>query len=300
MNYKSGFIAIIGRPNAGKSTLLNAILNEKIAITTPKAQTTRNNISGILTREDAQFVFTDTPGIHKPKHELGKTLNKNAYTAIAEADVNFWVVDATQPFGTGDEFLLEKIRQSHIPCFLILNKIDLLDKEKLLLTLQKWQSKYDFAEIFPISALTQKNLDELLEVTKTYLEEGPKYFPDEMISDHGEQFQIAEIIREKVLTKTNEEVPHSVAVVIEKKEETSSSLYLQAMIVVERTSQKAILIGKQGTMIRNIRLAAQKELKAKFNKKVELELYVRVEKNWRNRSSKLQQFGYLELDDKNE
>lgn len=300
MNYKSGFIAIIGRPNAGKSTLLNAILHEKIAITTPKAQTTRNNISGILTREDAQFVFTDTPGIHKPKHELGKTLNKNAYTAIAEADVNFWVVDATQPFGTGDEFLLEKIRQAHIPCFLILNKIDLLDKEKLLLTLQKWQSKYNFAEIFPISALTQNNLDELLEVTKTYLEEGPKYFPDEMISDHGEQFQISEIIREKVLTKTNEEVPHSVAVIIEKKEDTSSSLYLQAMIVVERASQKAILIGKQGTMIRNIRLAAQKELKAKFNKKVELELYVRVEKNWRNRSSKLQQFGYLELDDKNE
>ncbi len=300
MNYKSGFIAIIGRPNAGKSTLLNTLLHEKIAITTPKAQTTRNNISGILTRSDAQFVFTDTPGIHKPKHELGKTLNKNAYTAIAEADVNFWVVDATQPFGTGDEFLLEKVRQSHIPCFLILNKIDLLEKEKLILTLQKWQSKYDFAEIFPISALTQNNLDELLEVTKTYLDEGPKYFPDEMISDHGEQFQIAEIIREKVLTKTNEEVPHSVAVVIEKRDETPSCMYLQALIVVERASQKAILIGKQGSMIRNIRLAAQKDLKAKFNKKVELELYVRVEKNWRNRSNKLQQFGYLELDDKDE
>lgn len=300
MNYKSGFIAIIGRPNAGKSTLLNTLLHEKIAITTPKAQTTRNNISGILTRSDAQFVFTDTPGIHKPKHELGKTLNKNAYTAIAEADVNFWVVDATQPFGTGDEFLLEKVRQSHIPCFLILNKIDLLEKEKLILTLQKWQSKYDFAEIFPISALTQNNLDELLEVTKTYLDEGPKYFPDEMISDHGEQFQIAEIIREKVLTKTNEEVPHSVAVVIEKRDETPSCMYLQALIVVERASQKAILIGKQGSMIRNIRLAAQKDLKAKFNKKVELELYVRVEKNWRNRSNKLQQFGYLELDGKDE
>ena len=216
MTYKSGFIAIIGRPNAGKSTLLNAILKQKIAITTPKAQTTRNNIAGILTREDAQFIFTDTPGIHKPKHELGRSLNRNAYTAIAEADINFWVVDATQSFGGGDEFLLEKIKQSHIPCFLLLNKIDLLKKEEVLKTLEEWKERYDFAEIFPISALERDNVEHLLEVVKEYLEEGVKYFPDEMVSDHGEQFQIAEIIREKVLLKTNEEVPHSVAVVIER------------------------------------------------------------------------------------
>lgn len=298
--YKSGFISIIGRPNAGKSTLLNAILKEKIAITSDKPQTTRNNISGILTREDAQFVFIDTPGIHKPKHELGKTLNKNAYTAIAEADVNFWMVDATQSFGSGDEFILEKMKTSHIPCFLILNKIDLLDKEKLIKVLKSWQDRFAFAEIFPISALKKENIDHLLEVTKAYLEEGPKYFPDDMISDHGEQFQIAEIIREKVLYKTKEEVPHSVAVVIEKKEETDTKVFLQAMIVVERTSQKSILIGKQGAMIRGIRLAAQKELKEKFHKKVELELFVRVEKNWRNRSSKLQQLGYLEMETNNE
>lgn len=300
MSYKSGFIAIIGRPNAGKSTLLNTLLKEKIAITTPKPQTTRNNISGILTREDAQFVFTDTPGIHKPKHELGRTLNRNAYTAIAEADVNFWVVDATQPYGGGDEFLLEKVKQSHIPCFLILNKIDLLDKEKMMKMLQEWETRYTFAEIFPISALRKDNVDQLLETTKSYMEEGPKYFPDDMKSDHGEQFQMAEIIREKVLFKTNEEVPHSVAVVIEKKEEKENSVHIQALIIVERTSQKAILIGKQATMIRNIRLAAQKDLKEKFHKKVELELYVRVEKNWRNRSSKIQQFGYMELEDKHE
>ncbi len=298
--YKSGFISIIGRPNAGKSTLLNAILKEKIAITSDKPQTTRNNISGILTREDAQFVFIDTPGIHKPKHELGKTLNKNAYTAIAEADINFWMVDATQSFGSGDEFILEKMKTSHIPCFLILNKIDLLDKEKLIKVLKSWQDRFAFAEIFPISALKKENIDHLLEVTKEYLEEGPKYFPDDMISDHGEQFQIAEIIREKVLYKTKEEVPHSVAVVIEKKEETDTKVFLQAMIVVERTSQKSILIGKQGAMIRGIRLAAQKELKEKFHKKVELELFVRVEKNWRNRSSKLQQLGYLEMETNNE
>ena len=298
MTYKSGFIAIIGRPNAGKSTLLNAILKQKIAITTPKAQTTRNNIAGILTREDAQFIFTDTPGIHKPKHELGRSLNRNAYTAIAEADINFWVVNATQSFGGGDEFLLEKIKQSHIPCFLLLNKIDLLKKEEVLKTLEEWKERYDFAEIFPISALERDNVEHLLEVVKEYLEEGVKYFPDEMVSDHGEQFQIAEIIREKVLLKTNEEVPHSVAVVIERKEETDTRMDLQAMIVVERPSQKSILIGKQASMIRSIRLSAQKELKEKFHKKVELELYVRVEKNWRNRANKLQQLGYLELDDK--
>ncbi|RGC52610.1 GTPase Era [Absiella sp. AM29-15] len=297
MMYRSGFISIIGRPNAGKSTLLNAIVNQKVAITSNKPQTTRNNISGILTREDAQFIFIDTPGIHKPKHELGKTLNKNAYTAIAEADVNFWMVDATQSFGPGDEFILEKIKTSHIPCFLILNKIDLLGKEKLIKVLQEWKERYAFAEIFPISALKKDNIDQLLEVTKGYLNEGPQYFPDDMISDHGEQFQIAEIIREKVLYKTEEEVPHSVAVVIEKKEETDTKIFIRALIVVERTSQKSILIGKQAEMIRKIRLAAQKELKEKFQKRVELELYVRVEKNWRNRSSKLQQLGYLELEE---
>ena len=178
--YRSGFISIIGRPNAGKSTLLNVIVNQKVAITSNKPQTTRNNISGILTREDAQFIFIDTPGIHKPKHELGKTLNKNAYTAIAEADVNFWMVDATQNFGPGDEFILEKIKTSHIPCFLILNKIDLLGKEKLIKVLQEWKERYAFAEIFPISALKKDNIDQLLEVTKGYLNEGPQYFPDDM------------------------------------------------------------------------------------------------------------------------
>ena len=300
MSYKSGFISIIGRPNAGKSTLLNALLNEKIAISTPKPQTTRNNISGILTRDDAQFIFIDTPGIHKPKHELGRTLNKNAYTAIAEADVNFWMVDATQPFGSGDEFILEKMKQSHIPVFLLLNKIDLLEKEKLITCLKKWQDRMNFAEIFPISALKKENIEQLLEITKKYLNEGPKYFPDDMTSDHGEQFQIAEIIREKVLYKTNEEVPHSVAVVVEKREESDTKMDIQAMVVVERPSQKSILIGKQAAMIRSIRLAAQKELKEKFHKKVELELYVRVEKNWRNRASKLQQLGYSELSEGNE
>lgn len=297
MSYKSGFISIIGRPNAGKSTLLNAILKEKVAITSPKAQTTRNNISGILTTDDVQYVFIDTPGIHKPKHELGKTLNKNAYTALAEADVIYWINDVTQPFGSGDEFLLEKIKASNLPCFLILNKIDLLPKESLMKKLMEWQKRYEFTEIFPISALTQQNIDKLLLVTKEYLKDGPKYYPDDMVSDHGEQFQISELIREKVLYKTQEEVPHSVAVVVEKKEEFETSIDISAMIIVERASQKGILIGKQGAMIKAIRLSAQKELKAMLHKKVNLELFVRVETNWRNRTNKLQQFGYSELKD---
>ena len=297
MSFKSGFITIIGRPNAGKSTLLNALLKEKIAIATPKAQTTRNNISGILTTEDTQYIFIDTPGIHKSKHELGKTLNRNAYTAIQEADLIFYMVDATQSFGSGDEFLLERVKNSNLPCFLILSKIDLIDKEKLLYILTKWQARHNFDEIIPISALTEDNLDTLLKVARDYMQEGGMFFPEDMKSDHGLMFQLSEIIREKVLIKTNEEVPHSVAVVIEKMDESENSVFMNAMIIVERSSQKAILIGKQAAMIRSIRLSAQKELKEKLGKKVELELYVRVEKNWRNRRHKLAQFGYLEKEE---
>lgn len=295
--FKSGFISIIGRPNAGKSTLMNAILGEKVAIMSPKPQTTRDNVQGIFTRADAQLVFIDTPGIHKPHHQLGKNLNRSAYNAIAEADINYLITDATQAFGSGDEFLLSRIENSEVPCFLILNKIDLISKEKMIQLLNDWQSRYDFAEIIPISALNKENIEQLLEVTKSYLQEGPQYFPDDMISDHGEQFQIAEIIREKVLYKSEEEVPHSVAVLVEHMEEKETSIHIQAMIIVERKSQKGILIGKQGAMIRNIRLAAQKELKEKLQKKVALELFVRVETNWRNRTSKLQQLGYIESDE---
>ncbi|NBJ63768.1 GTPase Era [bacterium c-19] len=290
--FKSGFISIIGRPNAGKSTLLNAILNEKIAITSPKPQTTRDNIMGIVTTEDAQFIFIDTPGIHKPHHRLGKHLNRNAYQAIVEADINFVIIDATQPFGSGDEFLLSRIANSEVPTFLIVNKIDLLSKEQLLHVLKEWQTHYPFTEIIPISALKNNNIQELLAICKNYLQEGVQYFPDTMKSDHDAHFQISEIIREKVLYKTEEEIPHSVAVVLEHIEETEKHLFVQAMIIVERSSQKGILIGKQASMIRSIRMAAQKELKQRYGKNVTLELYVRVENNWRNRSSKLTQLGY--------
>ncbi|WP_075877402.1 GTPase Era [Merdibacter massiliensis] len=297
MSFKSGFIAIIGRPNAGKSTLLNALLHQKIAIMSPKPNTTRNNIMGILTTKDTQYVFIDTPGVHKPKHELGRTLNKNAYVAIDEADINAWIIDITQPFGSGDGFLLNRLKNSEVPCLLLVNKIDLLPKEEVIKRLLQWQQVYSFDEIIPLSALKQDNLDELLRVIRSYLKEGVAYFPAEMVSDHGENFRISEIIREKILFRTEEEVPHSIAVIIENREDHTDKIYIQALVIVERSSQKAIMIGKQGSMIRNIRIAAQKELKKMLHKPVELELYVRVEKNWRNRESKLKQFGLQELDE---
>ena len=297
MSFKSGFIAIIGRPNAGKSTLLNALLHQKVAIMSPKPNTTRNNIMGILTTDDTQYVFIDTPGVHKPKHELGRTLNKNAYIAIDEADINAWIIDITQPYGSGDEFLLKRLHGSEVPCLLLVNKIDLLPRQEVMERLLQWQRVYPFDEIIPLSALKEQNLDELLKVIRSYLKDGVAYFPAEMVSDHGENFRIAEIIREKILFRTEEEVPHSIAVIIENREDTEDKVFLQALVIVERSTQKAIMIGKQGSMIRSIRLAAQKELKKMLHKSVELELYVRVEKNWRNRESKLKQFGYRELDE---
>ncbi|MEF9961025.1 MAG: GTPase Era [Erysipelotrichaceae bacterium] len=291
---KSGFISIIGRPNAGKSTLLNALLGEKVSIISPKPQTTRNNIQGILTKDDVQYVFIDTPGVHKPHHELGRSLNKSAFTALQDVDIIYLIVDAGEPFGGGDEFLLTRIANCKAPCFLLLNKIDRLDKTTLIKTLNLWQSKFSFTEIIPISALDHNNLEELLKVSETYLQEGPMFYPIDQVSDHGRTFQIQEIIREKILYKTEEEIPHSIAIMCESIKETDTKMNISALVIVERDSQKAIVIGKQASMIKAIRLAAQSELKKLFNKKVELELYVRVEKNWRNKTSKLAQFGYQE------
>lgn len=295
MSYKSGFISIVGRPNAGKSTLLNALLDEKIAIISPKPQTTRNNIQGILTKDDAQFIFIDTPGVHKPKHELGRNMNKGVYSSLQDVDVIYLMVDATLAYGSGDEFLLDKLKKSNVPVFLILNKCDLLSKEEILRKLMEWEKRFSFAELIPLSALTSKNLNELLDTTKKYMNEGVQFYPEDMKSDRSIDFRIRECIREKVLYKTQEEIPHSVAVVLENKEEDESRVFLQAVVIVERDSQKGILIGKQAAMIRAITLAAQKELKEMLNKKVDLELYVRVEKNWRNKESKLNQLGYSDL-----
>ncbi len=289
---KCGFISIIGRPNAGKSTLLNALLEEKIAITSSKAQTTRNNILGILTRETNQYVFIDTPGLHKAKHELGKTMNKGVYSSLQDIDIIYLMVDATAAFGSGDEYILGLLKNYSAPVFLCLNKCDLLRKETIFKLIQDYSTRYDFAEIIPISATTNKNVDDLLKTSEKYLTNQPFFYPEEMVSDRSLDFRMRECIREQVLHKTEEEVPHSVAVVIEAKEEDENKLILEAIVIVERSSQKGILIGKQASMIKSITLNAQREIKSMVNKKVVLSLYVRVEKNWRNKISKLNQMGY--------
>lgn len=293
---KSGFIAIIGRPNAGKSTLLNALVEQKIAIVTPTVQTTRNNIQGIRTEEDCQYIFIDTPGIHKPKHLLGATLNRFAYNAMQEVDVIYWIVDASAPFGKGDEFVLEKIKNTQAPVFLLVNKIDLLSKDGLIDLLIEWEKRYTFAEIIPVSALKHHNLKTLLSVTKSHFEEGVQYFPSDMKSDHPRSFIMKELIREKVIFLTKEEIPHSVAIVIEKFVEKEHLIIIQAMILVERKSQKPILVGKQGNMIKEIGISTRKDLELMFGKKVHLELFVRVEEDWRNKESKLKDLGYNEYE----
>ncbi len=297
MDFKSGFVAIIGRPNSGKSTLLNAIMQTKLAIVSDKPQTTRNNILGILNTDAYQVVFVDTPGVHKPKTALGRSMNKGVYSSMQDADVMYLVVDVTKPFGSGDEFLLERIKNTHAKVYLVLNKVDLITREQLIETHVTWASKFEFKEVIPISAKNSDNIDELLQVTIADLPEGVQFYPTDMVSDRSDDFRIKEIIREKVLFYTREEIPHGVAVVIENKEEEDGILYLQALIIVERKSQKGILIGKQGSMIKNIRLAAQRELKQLLGKKVTLELYVRIEENWRNKESKLNELGYKEYDE---
>ena len=293
---KSGFVALIGRPNAGKSTLLNALVQQKVAIISPKPQTTRNSIRAIRTDADSQIIFVDTPGIHKPKHELGTQMNKEAYSAASGVDLIYYLVDGSVPFGSGDEFVLNTLRQMHLPVYLILNKIDLLEKEQLIDLLLAWQQRMDFKEIIPISAKTQNNLGQLIEVTKNDLTDGVQYYPADQVCDYPEQFIMAEIIREKVLLLTEEEVPHSVAVVIERIRKNREHLIINAMILVERDSQKGIIIGKQGRMIKQIGTLAREELQGLLGEPIFLELFVRVEKDWRNKKAKLQQLGYIQTE----
>ncbi|MFV0380261.1 MAG: GTPase Era [Anaerorhabdus sp.] len=293
---KSGFVALVGRPNAGKSTLMNALLKQKVAIISPKPQTTRNQIRGIRTDEDSQIIFVDTPGIHKPHHELGTHMNKEAFSAIGSVDIIFYLVDASVPFGSGERFVLDKLKNIKYPVFLILNKIDLLSKENLINLLIEWNERYDFKEIVPISALTDDNLNHLLNVVKNYLEDGIVYYPKDQVCDFPQQFIYAEIIREKVLYLTDEEIPHSVAVVLEKMGRSRGKLCISAVIIVDRDSQKGMMIGKQGKMIKEIGIRSREELEGILGESIFLELYVRVEKNWRNRKAKLQQLGYIPLE----
>lgn len=293
--FKSGFISIIGRPNVGKSTLLNHLVGQKIAIMSDKPQTTRNKIQGILTLDDAQMIFIDTPGMHKPKHKLGDFMVKIATNTLNEVDLILFMVNATERFGRGEAFILEKLQEVKTPVFLVINKIDLVHPDDLLLIIDEYKDKYPFAEIVPVSALQGNNTERLVEVIKAYLPEGPKYYPDEQITDHPERFIIAELIREKILHLTREEIPHSVAVVIDKiTRMESGTVHVMATIIVERPSQKGIIIGKQGRMLKEIGKRARVEIELLLGSKVFLELWVKVQKDWRDKASLIREFGYRE------
>ncbi|OIJ16140.1 GTPase Era [Anaerobacillus arseniciselenatis] len=295
-SYKSGFVSIIGRPNVGKSTLLNNVIGQKIAIMSDKPQTTRNKVQGVYTDNDSQIVFIDTPGIHKPKHKLGDFMMKVAYQTFKEVDLILFVVDAKEGFGGGDQAIIEQLKTVRTPVFLVINKIDLIHPDELFGFIDQYRVKLDFAEIIPISALQGNNVGTLKEQIVEYLEEGPQYYPADQVTDHPERFIVSELIREKVLHLTREEIPHSIAVGIEqmKEREGSNTVYIGATIVVERSSQKGIIIGKQGAMLKEIGKRARGDIEALLGSKIFLELWVKVQKDWRNKGGFLRDFGFSE------
>ena len=297
MSFKSGFVSIVGRPNVGKSTLLNQILKTKLAIMSDVAQTTRNTIQGIYTDNEAQIIFMDTPGIHKPQDGLGNFMNTTALNSIYGVDMVLFIAPANETIGRGDRFIIERLKEADGPVFLLLNKCDLVSKEEVVKKLTEWKELFDFKEIIPISALEDQNVDTLISTIKNYLNEGMMYYPKDQMTDHPERFVMAEFIREKILYFTREEVPHSVAIVVERmSEQEDGSVEVIATIVVDRKSQKGILIGKQGSMIKKIRQNAQREMKRFLQTPVHLELFVKVENNWRNKQKYLKEFGYNEDD----
>jgi GTPase len=288
MPFRSGFVSIIGRPNAGKSTLLNALVGEKLAIVTRKPQTTRNRIQGIVNidraknRPAGQLVLVDTPGVHKPVNSLNRRMMKEVYDALEGCDLLLLIADATAKFGTGDQFVLDIVKRSGQPCFLLLNKIDALDKQKLLPLIAEYKSLHDFAEVIPISALKRDGLDMLRDSVIKALPEGPRYFPKDQITDQPERFLVAELIREQVLLATEQEVPYATTVMIEQYEEGEKLTRIAATIYCERDGQKAILIGKQAATLKKIGTAARLQIQKLLNTKVFLELFVKVRAGWRD------------------
>jgi GTP-binding protein Era len=294
-DFKSGFISIIGRPNVGKSTLLNALLGEKIAIISNKPQTTRNRILGIVNQPGAQFVFMDTPGIHKPMHKMNEVMVRTALQTSREVDVILLLVEAGEQPGGGDRFIIETLAEVKTPVFLLINKTDLIKKEALLPLIQEYGKLYTFAEIIPVSAL-KNDLGGLIETILKRLPKGPKYFPDDQLTDQPERFIVSELIREKVFELTKEEVPYSTAVVIEEMKEEPEITRIHAVIYVERDSQKGILIGKGGGMLKQIGTRARLDAEKLLGMKIFLKLFVKVKKGWREDDSMLKNFGILKED----
>lgn len=295
--YKSGFISIIGRPNVGKSTFLNRVIGQKIAIMSDKPQTTRNKVQGVLTTNDTQFIFIDTPGIHKPKNKLGDFMMNVAQNTLKEVDLILFMINAEEGYGRGEEFIIEKFQNIKTPIFLIINKIDQIHPDQLLRIIDSYKEKFDFTEIIPISALQGNNVERLLEQVKLYLPAGPQYYPADQVTDHPERFIVSELIREKALHLTREEIPHSIAVVTEqmkREEDNQDIVHVMATIIVERDSQKGIVIGKQGKMLKEIGKRARKDIENLLGTKVYLELWVKVQKDWRNKAMQLRDYGFRE------
>lgn len=292
----SGFAAVVGRPNVGKSTLVNSLIGEKIAIMSDRPQTTRNKIMCILNTDNAQIMFLDTPGIHKPQHKLGEYMVRSAESTLHEVDVILFVVDVNEKKGAGDEYIIEQLKKVKTPVILVVNKIDkLAEKGKLFPIISSYTDSFDFAAVLPISALEDRDFTSLIAEIVKHLPEGPQYFPEDMITDQPERVIAAEMIREKVLKLTRDEVPHSIAVEIEEmKTRANDDLYIRAVIYVERESQKGIVIGAKGNLLKLVGKQAREDIENLLGNKVYLDLWVKVKADWRNRDSMLRQFGYKE------
>ena len=291
--HKSGFAAVIGRPNVGKSTLINALIGQKIAIMSDKPQTTRSRILCILTEEDAQIIFLDTPGVHKPKHKLGDYMAKATEGALHGVDVVVFVVDVTEKMGAGEQYILKQLANVRVPVLLAVNKVDCIPREESLPVIANYAKAYDFAGIVPISAREGENLDGLLVEIKKHLPEGPQYYPADMVTDQPERLIIAELVREKVLELTRDEIPHAVAVDIEEMTtRAKGDVYIRAVIYVERESQKGIVIGARGALLRTIGQRARADVETLLGSKVYLDLWVKTRKDWRNRANALREFGF--------
>ncbi|MGQ8873862.1 GTPase Era [Paenibacillus amylolyticus] len=291
--FKSGFVAIIGRPNVGKSTLMNQVIGQKIAIMSDKPQTTRNKIHGVYTSEQQQIVFLDTPGIHKRQSKLGDYMNQTALNTLGEVEAALFLIDASEGMGGGDRYIAEQLKNIRTPVILVMNKIDKIEPEALLPLIEEYRKLHDFAEIVPVSAMLGSNVSTLLEQLGKYLPEGPQYYPDDQVTDHPEQFVCAELIREKILQMTREEVPHSIAVTIEDmKVQDNGVVYISAVIFVERDSQKGIIIGKQGALLKEVGKRARHDIQNLLGSKIFMDLWVKVKKDWRNQDRVLRDLGF--------
>ncbi len=291
--HKSGFIAVIGRPNVGKSTLINSLIGQKIAIMSDKPQTTRNRILCVLTHPDAQIVFLDTPGVHKPLHKLGEYMAHTVENTLKEIDGILFVVDATEKMGAGERFILERLANTRRPVILVVNKVDLISRDMVLPVIDSYRNQYAFAGVVPISAKEKENLEALLGEIKNYLPEGPAYYPEDTVTDQPERLIVAELVREKLLELTHDEVPHSVAVdVDEMKTRPRGDVYIRTTIYVERESQKGIIIGSRGAMLKEVGRRARHDIETLLGSKVYLDLWVKVQRDWRNRPAVLKSLGF--------